>query len=407
MVPRSQSLAVNPLQSHGVDGSGVPDGYPDPLVMLYPAPLPSDAANAIQTVAMAEAFGAVRRTILVAFRGTKEISFEEHYGVRPTFERLWLEGFGRRRRPLLYAVWQSRKRWGRRWVGYTRISQGSVLCGLLKIPVILEVHAIPTSRFQRILLKIACRLPTTKVVIAISDRLKRVLVETAGCPERKLLVAHDAAPRVSVLPEKSVLRAELGLPMDARIVGYVGTLKPDKGVDVLLEALSGWDDVLVVVAGGVPVDQLRDLRSRFEAENVRFLGQITPIEAHKVLGACDISVAPYMQRPNLTASGSGKPGRSEYIHEFMSPLKIFEALAVGTPLVVSDLPVLREVLQPGRDCMMFPPGDIEAMRRSVDALLDDPGLRERLSKSGIESASRSTWMHRAERIDEFLRTGVG
>lgn len=406
MVPQPELLEVR--RPRHLLGAEPGRNFAGPLVLLYPAPLPSDAANSVQTVAMAEAFGKTQRTVLVAYAGAKgAYSFAQHYGVRPSFEVLWLEGFEQRRWPLLHAMSQVRKTLGRSWVCFTRIPLGCILSGVLRAPTALEVHAIPSSRLQRILLRVACRLPTTKVVVAISGRLSRALVEMVGCPERKLLVAHDAAPQVSALPEKAALRSELGFPMDARIVGYVGTLKPDKGVDVLLEALSGRDDVLVLVAGGVPAELFRDLRSRFRAENVRFLGQISPIQAHKVLGACDISVAPYIRRPNLTPSGSGKPGRSEYIHEFMSPLKIFEALAVGIPLVVSDLPVLHEVLRPGRDCMMFPPGDVESLRRSVDALLADPDLRERLSRSGVESVSKSTWMARAERINQLLRGEVG
>jgi glycosyltransferase involved in cell wall biosynthesis len=87
----------------------------------------------------------------------------------------------------------------------------------------------------------------------------------------------------------------------------------------------------------------------------------------------------------------------------MSPLKIFEYMAAGLPIVTSDLPVLREILEPGRDAAMTPPGDADALAVAVRALALDPQERLRLAQSAHERLASNTWDTRAARILDFLR----
>jgi glycosyltransferase involved in cell wall biosynthesis len=77
-------------------------------------------------------------------------------------------------------------------------------------------------------------------------------------------------------------------------------------------------------------------------------------------------------------------------------LVVLEALAAGLPAVVSDLPVLREHLEDGRDCAMVP---VERPRPLADALVrvaGDPALRARLIEGGRRTASRYSWAACAE-----------
>jgi glycosyltransferase involved in cell wall biosynthesis len=106
----------------------------------------------------------------------------------------------------------------------------------------------------------------------------------------------------------------------------------------------------------------------------------------------DIVLAPYQRRVAL------RGGRGD-IARWMSPLKIFEYMAAGKPVVASDLPVLREVLEDGREALLVPPDDIEAWAAAIERLLASPELRQRLSRSAHQKFMRQfTWQARARKM---------
>jgi glycosyltransferase involved in cell wall biosynthesis len=76
-------------------------------------------------------------------------------------------------------------------------------------------------------------------------------------------------------------------------------------------------------------------------------------------------------------------------------------MASGRPIVISDLPVLREVLRPEIDALMVPPEDLTALAAAVDRLIEDPSLGRRLAASALERArAEFTWDRRAAAILE-------
>ena len=72
-------------------------------------------------------------------------------------------------------------------------------------------------------------------------------------------------------------------------------------------------------------------------------------------------------------------------------LVVLEAQAAGLPVVASDLPVLREFLSPGEDCLMVPAGDAAALAEALVAATSRGPARERLLAAGRETARRFTW----------------
>jgi glycosyltransferase involved in cell wall biosynthesis len=88
-------------------------------------------------------------------------------------------------------------------------------------------------------------------------------------------------------------------------------------------------------------------------------------------------------------------------------LVVLEALAAGTPAVVSDLPVFREHLRDGRDCLMTPVGDSGPLAEALVRAVRDPGLRARLAEGGRETAARFTWAAAAARHEEVYERVAG
>lgn len=369
-----------------------------PLVYVHPARLPAPTANSIQVVAMCEALGRVHtHTWLAAFGRDPELAtVAEHYGADATFGLLPVV-----REPLAgmvsaAAVASVIRRFARHWSCYTRVPTVAALTSRVGIPTILELHGLPETARERVLLATARRSRNLRRLVAVSGELARRLA--GPNVHGPVLVAHDgarlgSAPRITL----EEARRHFGLPQPVPLVGYAGSLKPDKGVDVLLEAIRSRAPLHAAVLGGMPAATLDRLRATYTGDRFHLLGHRPPRDVPTFLQACDVVAAPFVRAANREWTWMGRP-RHSVIHDYMSPLKLFEALASGRPLVVSDVPVLREVIRPGDNCLAVAPGDVRALGAALDRVLDNPILARRLGEAALRDVAAYTWDARARRV---------
>ena len=80
------------------------------------------------------------------------------------------------------------------------------------------------------------------------------------------------------------------------------------------------------------------------------------------------------------------------------PLKLFEYMAAGVPILATDLPSIREVLRHGENAWLIPPGDPKALAEGIRHLLENPELARRLAERARGDVQKYTWKHRAETI---------
>ena len=92
---------------------------------------------------------------------------------------------------------------------------------------------------------------------------------------------------------------------------------------------------------------------------------------------------------------------------FTSPLKLFDYMAAGAPIVASDLPTVREVLSDGDNALLVPPEDPAALATAIRRLLVNGGLADRLRRTAFEQVRAYTWDARAARIIEALERVSG
>lgn len=178
------------------------------------------------------------------------------------------------------------------------------------------------------------------------------------------------------------------------VVGYAGHLYPWKGADVLMSALAAVPEVHGLIVGGHPAEADRArveglARSMGLESRVTFTGHVPPGDVATRLAAASILVLPN------TASAISE--------RYTSPLKLFEYLAMGRPIVASDLPAIREVLTDGESALLVPPGDASALAGAIDRLASDRVLAGRLAAAAAALAPRYTWAARAERLEAALR----
>lgn len=254
--------------------------------------------------------------------------------------------------------------------------------------VFLELHRVPGGKTRRAWLREA--LEGCAGVFAISGGVAEDLRAHGVEPER-LSIAHDGfeATRFADLPTREEARGRLDLPLDRKLVVYTGGLLVWKGVEVLVEAARELPDVLVVIAGGMPADVDRIRAAAAGLENVRLEGFQPPGRVRDYLAAADVGVVPNRSEPAISA-------------RYTSPLKVFEAMACALPLVASDLPSLRDVLEHDVDAVLVEPDSPSALAAGLRRVLDDDALRASLAERFHARAAEHTWDARAARMLRWM-----
>lgn len=261
--------------------------------------------------------------------------------------------------------------------------------------------------------------PNCLQIVVISDALKRAWLEAIPAARPKLLVARDGADLPDAEPEsarRESSSASSGRPKppakndDApagstrvtgpAVVGYLGQLYPGKGMELLDRIIPRCPELLFRIVGGDP-GAVAHWQERLKGlQNVEFLGYVPHEEVPEQLAGMDIVVAPYSQ--TVTPRKGGPE-----IGRWMSPLKIFEYMAAGKPIVASDLPVIRELLDDGKEALLADADAPEDWAAALQTLAGDPILRERLGRAAREKLAASyTWRQRARKIAESLQEGL-
>jgi glycosyltransferase involved in cell wall biosynthesis len=273
------------------------------------------------------------------------------------------------------------------------------------LPLIYEAHTVAAVfAEEHASLYGAKRAPSPAKLSRLDRRERRVcrgaagMVTITGALLKALEERHGTIAPSRVVPDGARLPNEVptfeGLHSPP-CVYYVGQLYPWKGVDVLVEAMGQVKDAELVVVGGLPpepdLDRLKRLASSLSLEGrVRFRGFVPPPELEAERANADLFVIPLLD--------------STTARLFTSPLKLFEAMASGRPVVASDLPSIREVLAHEENALLVPPGDAHALAQAIESLLRDPALSARLASRALEDAKTYSWDRRAEAISEFLES---
>lgn len=254
---------------------------------------------------------------------------------------------------------------------------GRLAALLAKVPCIVgSVHNVYNARDKKLNRRILNRYLGifTDRVVAVSEEVKKEIVRYDSVPENKVAVIYNGVDRKRFVDiDAQSIRSEFHIPKSTPVIGTVGRFFPQKGQKYLLEAVAKvrnkFPHIAVFVIGdGSLKEELQDHTKKLNIEqNIIFTGVRRDIPA--LLSAMDIFIFPSLWE------GFGNA--------------LVEAMAAGKPIIATDIPSVREILNSGKSGIVVPPANSEAIARSLDLLLSDRALAENLGNAARERALSS------------------
>lgn len=359
--------------------------------------IPSESANSIHVMKMCQAFAKNgHKTILFAGSGGNEkIDDFEYYGVENNFEIVKLEKKNSKIGRFLYClnVKKKIKEIGEPDIIYSRDPYCLSLMKDLKIPYIYEAHNKPNRPLRYIIEHTLLKGKQLLNLVTISQALKNEYISVFPWlnKDKKVLVAHDGADIVQISRNNKNSIFELRGREGLLDVGYIGHLYPGKGMEVIVQLAPRLHQFDFHIVGGTKKDVEKWQKKCQGVHNIYFYGHIPHGRILGVILKLDVLLAPYQ---NKVEPGGGKTD----ISRWMSPLKIFEYMSTGKPIVSSNLPVLKEILDNETNAIMVDPKDIEQWEKAIK-MLSDENIRSRLGNSAKKKFEANyTWEKRAELV---------
>jgi glycosyltransferase involved in cell wall biosynthesis len=360
--------------------------------------IPSEHAHAVQIVKMCEAFGKLgNRTTLFATTGESppETAFER-YGVERLFDlHVQPDGKGLIANLRFIRRMLADPRAKAADLFYGRDIKGVAAAALTGKPVVYEAHIMPPRRsFRRGLLKWLFARPNFSHLVCITttaaDLHRREFPSLAGKP---IVVAPSAAAETDAptadLPDWPGRSGRVQ-------VGFTGRPFPGKGIEAMATAARALPDLDFHIVGSG-----REEVTWIEGElppNLNFHGYQPHARVAAYLERFAIVAAPYGARV-MNASGVESAATT-------SPLKLVEYMAACKPIIVSDLPGVRDILEGCECALVVPPGDDAAFVEALCRLAADEPLRERLGRAAqAHYRDRHTMLARARAVLAPLTLG--
>jgi glycosyltransferase involved in cell wall biosynthesis len=251
--------------------------------------------------------------------------------------------------------------------GYGATTFGRLAGAMRRIPAILHEHAnlTDTPWFQKV--ADAALEPFTDIGIAVSHSTADFVINARKMPADKVKVVYLGVPleefsRPRSADEIAAARAELGVQPGQFVAGSVTRRHDSKGNSFLVDAarlvINDRPGTRFYMVGEGPLLESLQQQARAVGLGDRFVFAGFAKDVARVVSAFDISVFPSLWEG--------------------TPLTVFEALAMGKPIVATDADGLVDVLTHDRDAIIVPKRDAPALAGAISRMIDDAALRERL-----------------------------
>lgn len=272
---------------------------------------------------------------------------------------------------------------------------GVILSRRKKIPLVLEVNYTSRSPLvrqrSRLLKPFATRVDklvfnSATVLTPVSSTLVKQLVEDFGVESKKIIMLPNAVDPAKFSRTKEYLSVDNG----KKIIGFVGGFYPWHGLDLLIDAFKliheKVPEAQIVLVGDGP--ELNNIKQKVHDEQlvgkVFFTGRLGHEHLPEVMNSFYVGVMPDS-------------------NDYGSPMKIFEYMALSIPVIAPDYPPILDVMETGKEGIVFNRGDVRSLSDALAKILTDTSLAKSLAKNARRSIEeRFNWVGNVKKIlDSF------
>lgn len=387
------------------------------IIYISPSIIPSKSANSVHVLRMAEAIQDQNHNLtLYCMRPFwNKLNYQSiihnQYGINlgKTKIRSFFSPFNRGLQLLsgfvffILAFWQTHAK--KTDLIISRNFYASFFLSLISnVNHIYETHS-PEVGLKKTLQAFIVNSKNTKTVV-ISEALKRILISHLKLPidiGSQIKVFHDAAP-ADLLPLTSNQKIETRIRFFEKetlrsfnfFAGYFGHLYQGRGVEIILELAKKESALCFMIFGGNDSD-IERIKMSHLPPNVILMGHTTHENALIYMRSMDVLLMPYQDKVSIGTKHSDTS-------KWMSPMKMFEYMSAGVPILSSSLPVLEEVLQHEKNALLSNPTSVEEWQKNLKRIINDPTLATRISKEAYQNyESEYTWSKRAFKIINILK----
>jgi len=212
-------------------------------------------------------------------------------------------------------------------------------------------------------------------IITISNALKDYVINM-GIDEAKISVVQNAVDTSIFQPKQRnlELKKSLGLSHNTFVVGFLGSITVYEGINHIINAVSdmvasGKDIAMIIVGDGAHVEKLKALASIKGEAKIIFTGRVSFEQVRDYYSIFD--VCPF-------------PRLDDAVCKVVPPLKIFEAMAMKVPVVISDLLALTEIIENGKTGLSVESNNSDALREAIETLYENRSLGAKYASKAYE-----------------------
>ncbi|MFH1661890.1 MAG: glycosyltransferase family 4 protein [Candidatus Falkowbacteria bacterium] len=289
---------------------------------------------------------------------------------------------------LIYLLYLLKEKINKNSIIYTRNPEIAWFFKIRGYKTIFEAHSWPNSKnlLYKFLLKkvdlIICNSHGTEKIYKINN-FKKIITAPNGVDLDKFKIKKD----------KKELKQELEIPQDKNIIMYAGHLYEWKGIDIIIKIASELREdknIFFIIIGGLNSDvyKYKKICEVKKINNIKFLGYKNKKDIPSYLKTADILLLP------------NHPSTVESV-KFTSPIKMFEYMASNVPIVASDLPSIKEILN-NNNSILVDPSNSNIFIKAINKILNNKEFAKNIANVACEDVKNYTWEKRAIKILQKL-----